>query len=128
MKELKTQNLWTFKLGTQEGINVSLWINVGFQQSDRQPDQGLNKDTFYRSLLTSGQCIIATEKNPNSAILLNYNDDEYSQGYGLIKETFQALPKDDILQPYVSENDFISSSDCDNIGYNLYVFDISEEF
>ena len=26
MKEVKTQNLWTFELGTQEGINVPIWI------------------------------------------------------------------------------------------------------
>ena len=33
MKELNTQNLWTFELGTQEGINVPIWITIGFQQS-----------------------------------------------------------------------------------------------
>ena len=64
------------------------------------------------------------QKYPDSAILLNYNDFGYSQGYGLIKEAFEALTKDDILQPYISENDFKSSNDGDNIGYNLYVFDI----
>ena len=25
MKEVKTQNLWTFELGTQEGIKVPIW-------------------------------------------------------------------------------------------------------
>ena len=35
MKEVNTQNLWTFELGTQEGINVPIWIFVAFQQSDR---------------------------------------------------------------------------------------------
>ena len=46
MKEVKSQNFWTFELGTQEGINVPIWIIVGFQQSDRQHDQNLNNDTF----------------------------------------------------------------------------------
>ena len=32
MKEVNTQNLWTFELGTQEGINVPRWIIVAFQQ------------------------------------------------------------------------------------------------
>ena len=47
MKEVKTQNLWTFELGTQEGINVPMRIFVDFQQNDRQNDQDLNNDTFY---------------------------------------------------------------------------------
>ena len=124
MKEVNTQNLWTFELGTQEGINVPIWIFVAFQQNDRQNDQNLNNDTFYRPLVTSAQCIIGTEKYPDSGILLNYNDDNYSQGYGQIKEDFKALTKDNILQPYISEQDFRSSNDGNNIGYNIYTFDI----
>ena len=46
MKEVKSQNFWTFELGTQEGINVPIRIIVGFQQSDRPHDQNLNNDTF----------------------------------------------------------------------------------
>ena len=124
MKELNTQNLWTFELGTQEGVNVPIWIFVAFQQSDRQNDQNLNNDTFYRPPVTSAQCIIGTERYPYSAILLNYEDDDYSQGYGQIKEAFRALTKDNLLQPYISEHDFRSSNDGNNIGYNIYAFDI----
>ena len=124
MKEVNTQNLWTFELGSQEGINVPIWIFVAFQQNDRQNDQNLNNDTFYRPLVTSAQCIIGTEKYPDSGILLNYIDDDYSQGYGQIKEAFKALTKDNLLQPYISEHDFRSSNDGNNIGYNIYAFDI----
>ena len=124
MKEVNTQNLWNFELGTQEGINVPIWIFIAFQQNDRQNDQNLNNDTFYRPLVTSAQCIIGTEKYPDSGILLNSNDDDYSQGYGQIKEAFKALTKDDLLQPYISDADFRSSNDGDNIGYNIYAFDI----
>ena len=46
MKEVNTQNFWTFELGTQEGVNVPTWIIVGFQQSDRHYEQNLNKNTF----------------------------------------------------------------------------------
>ena len=35
MKEVNTQNFWTFELGTQEGINIRIWILVAFQQNDR---------------------------------------------------------------------------------------------
>ena len=123
MKEVNTQNLWTFELGTQEGINVPIWIFVAFQQNDRQNDQNLNNDTFDRPQITSTQCIIGTEKYPDSSILLNYNDDNYSQGYGQIKEAFKALTKDNLLQQYISEHDFRSSNDGNNIGYNIYAFD-----
>ena len=55
---------------------------------------------------------------------MNYDNDDYSQGYGLIKEAFKALTKDDILEPYISGHDFRSSNNGNHIGYNLYVFDI----
>ena len=124
MKEVNTQNFWTFELGTQGGVNVPIWIFVAFQQNDRGNDQNLNNDTFYRPLVTSAQCIIGTEKYPDSSILLNYNDDDYSQGYGQIKEAFKALTKDNLLQPYISDADFRSSNNDDNIGHNIYAFDI----
>ena len=124
MKEVNTQSLWTFELGTQEGINIPTCIFVGFQQNDRQHDQNLNNDTFVRLPVISAQVVIGTERYPDSAILLNYEDDDYSQGYGQIKEAFKALTKDDILQPNISDHDFKSSNDGNDIGYNIYAFDI----
>ena len=125
MKAVNTQNLWTFELRTQEGINVPIWIFVGLQQRDRQDSQNLNNDTFYRPPVTSAQCILGTENYPDSAILLICDDDDdYSQGIGQIKEAFKALTKDDILQSYISDHDFRSSNNDDDIGYNYYVFDI----
>ena len=42
-----------------------------------------------------------------------------------MKEIFGAVTKDDILQPYISDQDFRSSNvRADDVGYNLYVFDI----
>ena len=124
MKEVNTQNFWTFELGTQEGINIPTWVFVAFQQNDRQHDQNLNNDTFVRLPVISAQVVIGTERYPDSAILLNYDHDDYPQGYGLIKEAFKALTKDDIVQPYISQDDFRSSNEGNNIGYNIYAFDI----
>ena len=106
MKELNTQNLWTFELGTPGGINISLWIIVGFQQRGRQDSRNFNDDTFYRPPVTSAQWFIGFEKYPGSAILWNYDDDDYSQGYDQNKEAFKALTKDNIVQPYISQYDF----------------------
>ena len=91
---------------------------------DRQYDQNLNNDTFVRLPVISAQVVIGKERYPDTGILLNYNDDDYSQGYGQLKEAFKALTKDDMLQPYISEDDFRSSHDVDNIGYNIHAFDI----
>ena len=124
MKEVKTQNFWTFELGTQECINIPIWIFISFQQNDRQHDQNLNNDTFVRPPVISAQVVIGTERYPDSAILINHDDDDYCQGYGSIKEAFRGLTKDDILKPYISEDDFRRSNEGNNIGYNIYVFDI----
>ena len=124
-KEVNNQNVWNFELGSHENMNAPIWINIGFQQRDRQESQNLNNDTFCRLPVVSAQCIIGTEKYPDAGILLNYDDDDYSQGYHQIKEAFRALTKDDILQPYNSEADFRRSNvTVNDIGYNLYVFDV----
>ena len=124
MKEVNTQNFWTFELGSQEGICIPTWIFVGFQQNDRQHDQNLNNDTFVRLPVISAQVVIGTERHPDSAILLNYEVDDYGQGYDQIKEAFKALTKDNNLQPYISDHDFKSSNVGNDIGYNIYAFDI----
>ena len=125
MKEVNNQKLWNFELGRQETMNVLLSIIIGFQQRSLQDSQNLNNDTFFRLPVVSAKCIIGTEKYPDAGIMLNNDDDDYSQGYALTKEVFRALTKDDILQPYNSDHDFRSSSGrADDIAYNLNVFDI----
>ena len=124
MKEVNTQNFWTFELGSQEGINIPIWIFVVFQQNYRQHGQNLNNDTFVRLPVISAQVVIGTERYADSGILLNYDDDYYSQGYGQIKEAFKTLTKDELLKPYITEDDFRSSNEGNNIGYNIYAFDI----
>ena len=106
-------------------MDVPIWIIIRSQQRDRQNSQNLNNDAFCRLPVVSAQCIIGTEKYPDAGVLLNYVDDDYSQGNHQIKEAFRALTKDDILQPYISEADFRTSNAAANdVGYNLYVFDI----
>ena len=70
LREVNTQNSWIFELGTQEGINIHLWIFTVFRQNDREQDQNMNNDTFCRLPVTSAQCNFGTERYPDSAILL----------------------------------------------------------
>ena len=124
MKEVNNQNLWNFELGSHENMNVPIWIIIGFQQRDRQDSQNLNNDSFRRLPVVSAQCIIGTEKYPDAGILSNFDDDDFSQGYHQIKEAFKALTKDEILQPYISDDNFrTSNAVAKDVGYNLYVFD-----
>ena len=85
----------------------------------------MNNHTFCRLPVTSGQCKYGTEKHPDAAMLLNYDDDFYSLGYVQIKETFRALTGDDIFQPDISDNVFRSSiASVVDIGFILQIFDI----
>ena len=125
MKEVNNQNLWNFELGSHGKMNVPIWIIIGFQQRALQDSQNLNNDTVCRLPVISAQCIIGTEKYPDAGIVLDYDDDDCSQGYGQIKEAFKALTKNHIFQPYISDQDFRSSNTrTDDVGYNLYVFNI----
>ena len=60
-KKVKTQKLWNFELGSQESMNVPIWIIRRFQQRNRQALQNLNSGTFYRLLVTSAQCVFGQE-------------------------------------------------------------------
>ena len=75
--------------------------------------------------VVSAQSFIGTEKYLDVGILLNYDDDDdYSHGYCQIQEAFRALAKDNIITPYISDDDFRSFIvRADVVGYNLYVFD-----
>ena len=44
MKEVITQNLWSFELGTQEARNIPVWIIVGFQHREGEDLQNLKDD------------------------------------------------------------------------------------
>ena len=62
MKEVKNQNLWNSELGSEGSMNVPIWINIGFQQRDKQDSLKLNNDGFYRLPVTSAQCINGKKK------------------------------------------------------------------
>ena len=126
----KEVNVWTFELGTQKGKNIPIrTINGRTKQRDIQDSKDFNNDTFCRPPVTSIQCIIGTRKYPDAAILLNSDDDYYSQGYAQIKEAFRTLPKNDILIPYISDHDFRSTNvndageDDESVGYKTKIFD-----
>ena len=96
MKEVNKQDHCNSKFGSQENMKVPIWKIIGFQQRDEQDSRNLNNkkmnnDSFCRLVVTTAQCIIDTEKHLDIGIILNYDDDDYTQGYSKIKEKFGAL-------------------------------------
>ena len=107
-------------------MSDSIWKLVGFQNSDKQSSEYLNKDIPGRLLVDSAQCIIGVGKNLESGLLINYDNDEYSQGYEQINEASRALTQDETLERYISDHDFrFSNAGVDDVGYNSFVFDLS---
>ena len=73
-------------------------------------------------------CVIGTEKYPYAGIFSNYDDEYFTEGYGQIKEAFRVSTKVDVLQPYISFDNFRSCNvRADDVVYNLYVFDIRRQ-
>ena len=126
MKGVTTGNNWTFELGVGDGIDVSIHVIVGLMQRDQFNQQHQNNDTFYRPCVVNAQCIIGSERFPDTGISFNYAIDKFSQAYGEIVSCFRHLAKGNILQPYFTQKDFVTSDNYPdgNPGYNLYVFDI----
>ena len=96
-------------MGSQERINVPIWISVVFKQRIRQGSRNLKNDTFYRPLVKSAQCFIGTEKSPVNSILKGFDEVEDFHSYVQSKESFTTLTKHDILKSYISDHDFRST-------------------
>ena len=95
-------------------------------QRDHFNQQHQNNDTFYRTSVLNIQCIVASEKFPDAGKNCNYAIDKYSQAYGEIVSCFRRLAKDNILQPYITQKDFITSNNYADgkPGYGLYAFEL----
>ena len=65
------------------------------------------------------------ESYPDSDVLLNCDNDDYSQGYAQKKQAFSAVTKDNIFPPDIGDDNFRTSNvRPDDVGYDFYVFDI----
>ena len=95
-------------------------------QRNQFNQQHQNKDTIYRPSVVTAQAINGSEKPPDAGTNCNYAIHKYSQAYGEVVSCFRHLAKDDFLQPYITQKDFVTSNDYPdgNLGYNFYVFDI----
>ena len=92
--------------------------------STKNTSQELSIGTFSRPPATSAKIIIGREKYLDTGSSLNYPDDDYFLGYDQIKDAFRGLTNDDVLHPYISDQEFRSSNHDTDVGYRLNVSDI----
>ena len=97
MKDVTTGNKWTFELGIGDGIDIPVYIIVGFMQRHQFNQQHQNNDTFFRPSVVNAQCIIGSEKFPDAGITYNYALDKYSQPYGETVSSFRHLAEVNIF-------------------------------
>ena len=126
MKDVTTEGEWTFELGVGDGADIPIFVILGLMQRDQFNQQHQNNDTFYGPSVVNPQAIISSEKYPDAGISCIYVFDKFSQPYGEFVSCFRKLAKEGFLQPYITQKDLITSNEDanNNIGYNLYVFDI----
>ena len=126
MKDVTTENNWTFELGSGDCIDIPIYVLVGFMLRDQFYQQHQNIDTFYRPSVVNAQRIIGSEKFPDAGTNCNFAIDKYSQTYGEIVSCFRHIAKDNIFQAYITQKGFTTSNNIPdgNRGYNLYIFDI----
>ena len=76
MKDITTENIWTFELGVGDGFNIPIYVVVGFLQREQFNQQHQNNDTFNRPSVMKAKCIIADEKFPDAGRNCNYAIDK----------------------------------------------------
>ena len=62
MKDETTRKTETFELGAGDGIDIPIYVIVGFMQRDQFNQQHQNNDKSYRPNVVNAQCIIESEK------------------------------------------------------------------
>ena len=110
MKHVATENNWIFELGVGDGIDIPIFVVVGFMQSDQLNQQHQHNDTFHRPSVVKSQCFIGSDKLPDARITCIYAIDNYSQAYGEIVSCFRHLANDKFIQPYITQRNFIISN------------------
>ena len=72
MKDVTTENNWTFELGVGDVIDKRTYVIVGLMPRDQFSQQHQNIDTFPRPSVVKAQCYVGGENYPHPA--KNCND------------------------------------------------------
>ena len=88
--------MWTFELGLQSGVDVPIYVMVGFLQRHQLHQRQRNNDTVYRPTVVNAQCKISIEKYSDEGMNCTYVIDKNSKARGKIVSCFRPLAKDKI--------------------------------
>ena len=126
IKDTTTEDNWTFEFGVGDGSDIPIYVLVEFMQRDQFNQQHQNNDAIYRTSVVNAQCVIGSEKYADAGTNCKYAIDKFSQAYGETVSWFRHLGKDNILQPYFTQKDFVTLNiySVGHPGYILYVFHI----
>ena len=94
-----------------------MYVIVGFHQRNQLGSQEPKNVIFFRLNVSDAQCKTGAEKNPDSVLKLNYDDEEYSQVIGQIKQVFRYLTKDDNFHLHIIDHDITSSNIGDGVNW-----------
>ena len=102
-------------MGVGNDIDVPIYKIVGFAQRNQFSQQHQNNVTLYRPSKVNAQAVSGTEKLQDAELFCKYAFDEFSQAHGEIVSCFRQLAEDDLLQPYNTQKDFITSNGYENL-------------
>ena len=69
-------------LDVRDGIDIPIYVIVGFMQRDDVIQQHQDNDSFRRPSAVNAQCIIGSHKFPDAEMNCNHAIDKYAQAYG----------------------------------------------
>ena len=103
VKDITSENNWSFELGVGDSVDMPIYVIVGFMQRDQFNQQHQNNDTIYRPSVVKAQCIVGSEKFPDTGRNCNFAIEKFLQEKGEIVSCFRHLAEDNILQPYFTQ-------------------------
>ena len=62
MKDVTTENQWTFEFALRDLFDVAIHVIVRFMQRAQFNQQHQSTDTFYRPYVVMAQCVIGSDK------------------------------------------------------------------
>ena len=78
MKDVTTENSWTFELSVGDGIDIPIYVIVGFMQRDHFNRKHQKNVAFYGPSVVISQIISGSEIFPDAGINSNYAFDRSS--------------------------------------------------
>ena len=119
-KPVNSNNNWRMEIGSLSGIDIPIYVIVGFQSQARTgPDQRQNNAVFDRLDVIEASCDIGSVRYPEHEYQVDFTRNKYNEPYNEIRRFYKDYIKGE-GSPYISFKDFKEL-------YNLWVFDLRDQ-